>query len=204
MAYSGWFEIMFAYVEITFDIHSGALMGTHTVRTSFAEIEDLGYRKGDLLYKTRAGFQWVDSTTGAFSSSRPAKPIQLGWVAGFSGSGDGRGNQHIPSLMVAVQDSQKVHMPADTVLSNAWEFVADFILRNGLIFRRVDPTTMTQVSQLLTAFDIRADRDNASGSADGISSNFYAIKTPLEMPRPNDFKDSLGSWILPPPSDSTD
>jgi hypothetical protein len=203
-AYSGWFEIMFAYVDVTFQIHSGRLSGSHTVRTAFAEIGDLGYGRGDLLYKTDGGFQWVDQATGKLAPSRPPQPIRLDWVANFGGSGDGRGNQHIPALMVAVQDSQKVHMPADTVLANAWEFVADFILRNGLIFRRVDPDTMTSVAQLLSAFDIRADRDNASSGSDGISSNFYAIKTPLEMPRPNDFKDSLGNWILPPPPDSSD
>jgi hypothetical protein len=204
LAYSGWFEILFAYVDATFQIQSGPLAGSHTVRTAFAEIEDLGYGRGDLLYKTDEGFRWVDSATGKLASSRPSRPIRLEWVANYGGSGDGRGNQHIPALMVAVQDSQKVHMPADTVLANAWEFVADFILRNGLIFRRVDPNTMTSEAQLLSAFDIRADRDNASQGSDGISSNFYAIKSPLETPRPNDFKDSLGNWILPPPPDSTD
>lgn len=203
-AYSGWFALMFAYVDVTFQIHSGQLAGSHTVRTAFARVDDLGYHRGDLLYKSADGFRWVDSASGALSASRPAKPLQLPWVAGFAGSQDGRGNQHIPELMIAIQDSQKVHMPADTVLSHAWEFVADFILTNGLIFRRVDPNAMSTVAQMLGAFDIRADRDNAGSDADGISSNFYAIKTPLEMARPNDFKDSLGNWILPPPPDSTD
>ncbi len=203
-AYSGWFALMFAYVDVTFQIHSGQLAGSHTVRTAFARVDDLGYQRGDLLYKTADGFRWVDSTSGAFSASRPAQPLQLPWVAGFAGSGDGRGNQHIPELMIAIQDSQKVHMPADTVLGNAWEFVVDFILKDGLIFRRADPNAMTTAVQLLAAFDIRADRDNAGSGADGISSNFYAIKTPVEMPRPDGFKDSLGNWILPPPPDTTD
>lgn len=203
-AYSGWFALMFAYVDVTFQIHSGQLAGSHTVRTAFARVDDLGYHRGDLLYKTGDGFRWVDSATGTLSASRPPRPLQLAWVAGFAGSGDGRGNQHIPELMIAIQDSQKVHMPADVVLSHAWEFVTDFILTDGLIFRRADPNAMTSAAQLLAAFDIRADRDNAGSGADGISSNFYAIKTPLEMPRPNDFKDSLGDWILPPPPDSVD
>jgi hypothetical protein len=53
--------------------------------------------------------------------------------------------------------------------------------------------------QLLSVFDINAGRDNASSSAEGISSNFYAIRTPLGQTRPNDFKDSLGNWIQAPP-----
>lgn len=202
-AYSGWFEIMFAYVDVTFSIPSGALAGPHTVRAAFADIGDLQYRRGDLLYRTGEGFQWVDSATGNPSATRPAKPLTLGWVAGYSGSGDGRGNQHIPVLFIAIQDSQRVHMPADTILANAWEFVADFILTGGLIFRRQDPTAMTKTSELLAAFDFRADRDNASSGGDGITANFYALRTPLEKPRPSDFKDSLGNWILPP-ADSLD
>jgi hypothetical protein len=94
-------------------------------------------------------------------------------------------------------------MPADTILANAWEFVADFILTGGLIFRRHDPAAMTKPAELLAAFDFRADRDNASSGADGITSNFYALRTPIGNPRPDDFKDSLGNWILPP-SDSLD
>lgn len=202
-AYSGWFEVMFAYADVTFRVDRGALAGDHTVRVAFADVEDKGYRKGDLLYKTTDGFRWLDSATSALSASRPAVPLRLGWVAGYNGSGDGRGNQHIPTLFIAIQDSQRVHMPADTVLANSWEFIADFILAGGLIFRRMDPAAMTSVAQLLAHFDIRADRDNASPGADGISSNFYAIKTPLEKPRPNDFKDSLDNWILPPPADSS-
>jgi hypothetical protein len=198
-AYSGWFEIMFAYVDATFSISSGALEGVHTVRTAFADVEDLGYRRGDLLYRAPDGFRWVDSATGELRAARPDKPLQLGWVRDYAGSGDGRGNQHIPTLFVAVQDTQKVHMPADTVLANSWEFIVDFILRRGLIFRHVDPATMTTVAQLLSAFDINASRDNASSSGQGISSNFYAIRTPLDQPRPNGFKDSLGNWIHPPP-----
>ena len=89
------------------------------------------------------------------------------------------------------------------MLANSWEFIADFILTDGLIFRRMNPSSMATPAQLLAHFDIRADRDNASAGADGISSNFYAIKTPLEKPRPNDFKDSLDRWILPPPADTS-
>jgi hypothetical protein len=203
-AYSGWFEIMFAFADVTFPVHGGALEGTHTVRTAFADVDDKGYRKGDLLYRTDAGWRWVDSATGELRESRPEKPLQLGWVAEFDGSGDGRGNQHIPTMFVSISDSQKVHMPADTVLANAWEFIVDFNLRQGLIFRRMDPDSMTTVAQLVSHFDIRADRDNASSGSDGIGSNFYAIKTPLEAQRPNDFKDSLDNWILPPPEDSPD
>jgi hypothetical protein len=198
-AYSGWFEIMFAYVDVTFSVAAGNLEGPHTVRTSFCDVGDLGTRKGDLQYKTPEGFRWVDSATGELRSSRPSKPLRLHWVFDYDGSGDGRGNQHIPTLSVAVQDTQKVHMPADTVLANAWEFVVDFILRRGLIFRRVNPDTMSTPAQLLSVFDINAGRDNASSSAEGISSNFYAIRTPLGQTRPNDFKDSLGTWIQAPP-----
>lgn len=201
-AKSGWFEIMFAYSDITFTLPNGALSGEHKVRIAYADIDNLGYRRGDMLYFKDGIYQWVDSNTGALATSRPAKPLQLGWVANYNGSGDGRGNQHIPTLFIAVQDSQKVAMPADTVLANQWEFIADFIFENGLIFRRVDPAKMTSVAELLSAFDIRADRDNASSGSDGISCNFYAIKTPLETPRPDDFKDSLDQWIQPPPADS--
>jgi hypothetical protein len=200
-AKSGWFEIMFAYSDITFALPEGALKGEHKVRVAFADVDDLGYRRGDMLYFKDGGYVWVDSTQGAFSVTRPSKPISLPWVAQYGGSGDGRGNQHIPTLFIAVQDSQKVAMPADTVLANQWEFIADFIFENGLIFRRVDPATMTSVAQMLAAFDIRADRDNAQSGSDGISCNFYAIKTPLDMPRPDDFKDSLDQWIQPPPEE---
>lgn len=203
-AKSGWFELMFAYVDVTFPVDSGALAGSHTVRVAFADVGDKGYRKGDLLYKSADGFHWVDSSTGTPAVVRPATPLRLGWVAEYKGSGDGRGNQHIPTLFVAVEDSQKVHMPADTVLANSWEFIVDFILTDGLIFRRMDPSAMATVSQLLSHFDIRADRDNASSGSQGISSNFYAIKTPLDKPRPNDFKDSLDQWIQPPAADSLD
>lgn len=201
-AYSGWFEIMMAYTDVTFPVSGGALAGEHTVRTAFADVRDLGYRRGDLLYKTDSGWAFVDSATGAFSTSRPQTPLQLNWVRDFDGSGDGRGNQHIRTLFVAVQDSQKVHMPAGEVLSHSWEFIADFILTDALIFRRIDPVQMTSVAELLAGFDIRADTDNASGDADGLSVNFYAIKTPLDQPRPNDFKDSLGNWIQPPPPEN--
>lgn len=198
-AYSAWFEIMFAYVDVSFSIASGALAGAHTIRLSLANIGDLGYRRGDLLYKAASGFHWVDSAGGTPSSTRPGNPLQLNWIADYAGSGDGRGNQHIPTLFIAIQDSQRVHLPADTVLANAWEFVADFILTRGLIFRRKDPAAMTSPAELLAAFDIRADRDNTAPGADGLSSNFYALRTPLDRPRPNDFKDSLGNWVLPPP-----
>jgi hypothetical protein len=201
-AYSGWFEVLFAYADATFRIASGPLAGDHTVRAAFADVEDLGYKRGDLLYKTAGGFQWADSATGALSSTRPAKPLQLGWVAGYAGTGDGRGNQHIPNLFIAIEDSQKVYMPADTVLSHSWEFIADFILADGLIFRRMDPAAMTTPAQMLAHFDIRADRDNIHSGSDGIKSNFYAIKTRLSEPRPDDFKDSLDTWIKAPPSDS--
>lgn len=201
-AFSGWFEIMFAYVDATFPIAGGALAGNHTVRTVFADVADLGYRKGDLLYKDGDAFKWADSASGALTATRPAHPLQLDWVRDFDGDGDSRGNPYVPTLFVAVQDSQKVHMPADSVLANSWEFIADFLLADGLIFRRIDPAQMTNVSQLLSAFDIRADRDNARAGSDGISVNFYAIRTPLEQPRPDDFKDSLDGWIKPPPEDS--
>jgi hypothetical protein len=201
-AFSGWFEIMFAYVDATFPIAGGALAGNHTVRAVFADVADLGYRKGDLLYSADGVFKWVDSASGEPTATRPAHPLQLDWVRDFDGDGDNRGNPYIPTLFVAVQDSQKVHMPADTVIANSWEFIADFLLSDGLIFRRVDPAQMSTVSELLSAFDIRADRDNARAGSDGISVNFYAIRTPLERPRPDDFKDSLDGWIKPPPADS--
>jgi hypothetical protein len=92
-------------------------------------------------------------------------------------------------------------MPSKEVLSHSWEFIADFILTNALIFRRIDPTQMTSIAELVSGFDIRADTDNASGNSDGLSVNFYAIKTPLDQARPNDFKDSLGNWIQAPPAE---
>jgi hypothetical protein len=202
-AYSAWLEIMFAYVDIRFTLPEGALKGSHNLRIAYADIDDLGYRRGDFLYQTAEGWKWVDSVTGAFVATRPSHPVQMGAVTSYRGSSDGRGNQTIPTLFIAIQDSQKVHMPADTVLSHSWEFIVDFILNQGIIVRRVDPAKATSMAELLGAFDIRADRDNTNGNGDGLTCNFYALHTPLEKPRPNDFKDSLDHWIKPPPDDST-
>lgn len=101
---------LFAYLDATFTIPSGSgasgdAIGTHVVRFIFANDVISTAKRGDLMYKdTDNTFKWMDSTTGALSSTRPTSPITMdtnvvNWTNPY---GTDKGNQEIPVINTAI------------------------------------------------------------------------------------------------------
>lgn len=103
---------LFGYFDVSFSIPEslgahGEAVGAHTIRTVLADDAVVGAKRGDLLYKTDSGFQWMASD-GTLSSTRPDSPVTMDkkvvdWTNPF---GDGKGNQKIPVIYTQVNPDE--------------------------------------------------------------------------------------------------
>ena len=174
-SYFGYIDVVFSLTET--DGVTVELQGTHTIRTIYGDIDGTELKKGDLLYKgvNDSDFKWCTTSEGCVHTTRPGNPIQNLVVATFSGTPDQMGNQTIPAFAVQLPDAaSKIQMTESQILNNSWAFTIDFNMTNGLVFSQ-DITTLTQVQELVAAFDLSADPGNTDG---GFMATLAATKTP--------------------------
>jgi hypothetical protein len=167
-AYARAIEIYFGYIDTTFTLSevdgvAVDLVGTHTIRTVYGDIDGTDFKKGDLLYKGsgETDFKWCTPTEGCTLTTRPSTPIQYDTVVNYSGSEDGLGNQTIP-IFSADLTTEEIQLTESEVLANSWTFTIDFDMTNGVIFTQ-DITEATQIYELVHAFQLAAepgDSDN--------------------------------------------
>lgn len=177
-AYVTRIEILFGYVDTVFTVSSGTLSGAHTIRVVYSDITDLGYTKGDMLYKdTDDAFKWCDST-GCSHTTRPTSPYQNSEVVDYAGSEDGMGNQIIPSFAAHVPEADRYLLTQTELLANSWVFTIDFTMTNGIAFAE-DPTTLTTTAELVQHFDLSAEPGANVEEGLGFTVTVSAAKTPL-------------------------
>ncbi|MFH1728504.1 MAG: hypothetical protein ABIA04_08800 [Pseudomonadota bacterium] len=182
-AYVSRIEITFGYLDATFEISTGDISGAHTVRFVYGDVDALGYKKGDVLYKDSAGsFNWCDSSV-CTHSTRPSSPVQNADILAYSGTPDGMGSQVIPSFSASVTNTN-LQMTQTEVLANSWDFTIDFNMTNGLSFDQ-DPSNYLTVIEMLNGINLVAE----PGSTDeGFSASITAVKSALEEANyPKDF-----------------
>lgn len=159
-------ELLFAWVDLTFTLDSGPMAGDHVVRVAYADVVDLGYHKGDVLYKdTDGAFKWLDTAAvpSSLSTTRPESTVQISDLAAYEGTQDGKGNQHIPCFSADIAPEQQLALPRRELTSGGpWSFTVYFDLGGGIGFDRAIGD-IRNVSDLMTAFDIAAD---VGGSGD--------------------------------------
>lgn len=177
-------EIYFGYLDSDFTLSAEdgvdeALVGDHTVRTVFGDIDGTEMKKGDLLYKGPAdsSFSWCTLEAGCVFPSRPAAPLQNEGLVAYNGTEDGLGNQTIPIFSADLpSDHPTVVLTELDVLNNSLAFTIDFDMENGAGFS-ADLTAIESIAEMVDAFELAAE----PGSADeGFTATLDVEKTPVE------------------------
>ena len=175
-------ESYFAYIDTSFTLTQAdgviaELVGDHTIRTVYADINNTEYQQGDFLYKVSSGdFRWCTVTDGCVHSTRPADPLQYADVANFMGTPDGLGNQIIPTFAVQITPNSQISLTESEVLSNSWEFTIDFDMGDGVIFTQ-PLSEIGSIAELVSVVQLAAEPGNSQSS---FSADLSAVKTPLE------------------------
>lgn len=177
-------EIYFGYLDATFALEAGdginaALVGTHTVRTVFGDVDGTEMKKGDLLYQGPGddNFYWCTTDGGCVFSTRPDSPIQNADIVAYNGSGDGLGNQTIPIFSADLpEDHPTVILTESDVLDNSLAFTIDFDMENGVGFS-ADLTTVDSIAEMIDSFELTAEP--GSGDA-GFTATVEVEMTPVE------------------------
>jgi len=174
-------NILFSWVDFTFVVPVASqepqtavtvsaqtgLADTHTVRVVYADVTDLGYKRGDRLYLDPADsvFKWIDRDAqvqygqnyqAVLSTSRPANPVTEGSHM-FIGDGT-----YIPPVSIECpRDSSMLTLPKEDLQNYGWEFTITFHVKNALSFgasKYVDQTAYPQGLDLKTMMSFFSTR----------------------------------------------
>ncbi len=164
-------EIYFGYVDVTFTLAESdgvaeALVGTHQIRTYFADIDDTSYQQGDLLYRTDSSsdFMWCATVGSCTHTTRPETgTLQNSAIANYEGSEDGLGSQTIPSFAANLSSGHDSITITETQAEN-YDFAAtiDFQMTNAIGWTS-DITAFDTIDDMVGAFTLAAE----PGSTDG-------------------------------------
>jgi len=164
-------HIYFGYLDNTIEFTSSdgvatALVGKHIIRTIYADITDTEFKKGDLLYKgpNDSEFLWCTSSDGCTLSTRPSNPIQYAEVADYTNTG--QGSKNIPEFAIQLTAGHTdIKLTSTDLLDKTitWTFTVDFDITNGVQFAS-NPTTLTKVTELVSAFRLVASPQGRNGS----------------------------------------
>ncbi|MGK5086665.1 hypothetical protein WDW86_03840 [Bdellovibrionota bacterium FG-2] len=161
-ATAGNINLYFGYMDFSFSVDSGTLSGAHTIRLIMADITGTEYKRGDLLHKgaSEASFFWCTTAAGCTHTTRPTTPLTYSAVANFTNT-NGRGNMTIPAFFVNLSNATPVLLKKTELATGNWLFKVDFSITNGLVFSS-DPTSLTTVPSLISAFSIPQDPGSES------------------------------------------
>jgi hypothetical protein len=168
-------SIMFAWVDIQFSAGDSDLLppGNHIVRQVYANVPDLNYQRGDILYRSSADeeFQWIDDAPGydpadpeRFNSERPENPVQNSEIASFSGYEGGMGNQFIPTFGLEVPYEDRDTLVFDDFITHSWVFDVVFDMREAVLISWPDGVESADVYTMLKSFGLNFNLDNPAGS----------------------------------------
>lgn len=158
---------MYKYLDITFN---ETTLGSRTVRVVFTEVSSMGYKRGDLLVKNGANFEWCDS--GGCSTTRPSSPYQESSIANYSFPSEG--NKNIVPYAVTITDPIK--MTESDVIGNNWSFTLSFIQSSVVALN--SSVSITSNATLLQAFTVNLSYGD-QGKTVGPTATISATKTPI-------------------------
>jgi hypothetical protein len=172
-------ESYFGYVDTAFTLSAADgvaedLVGSHFIRTVYADIDDTDFQQGDLLYSDDGtDFFWCTIAAGCTHTTRPDSPIQYDDVVNYAGTEDGLGNQTIPTFSVDLDDDSQVTLTETDLLANSWAFTVDFDMGDGVVFSE-DLTEQDTIAEMVSLFSLAAE----PGSSDnGFSASLTAVST---------------------------
>jgi hypothetical protein len=157
-------QIYFGWVDVTFELSTvdngvnPALDNTHTIRIVMADVTDLGYTKGDVLYKDSddTAFQWCTVGAGCTLTTRPASPLQISAIASYSNTED-QGNPTIPSFYAELETGHTpVQVKQTDLTTKTLTFTWDFDMGDGVKFV-LNPTGLTTVYDLVSNVRLPAE-----------------------------------------------
>lgn len=163
-------HIFFAYADAVLTLTSedgvsGDLVGTHTIRTVFGDIDGTDFKKGDLLYKGEGdtAFVWCTSEGGCIHAERPENPIQEPVIASYD-SPERVGNQTIPSFFANLPENhEEIRITEEQAKNNSFAITIDFDMTNGVGFTS-NLSPLTRVEEMVGVFRLVAspqDQDNS-------------------------------------------
>jgi hypothetical protein len=174
-------ESYFGYIDTTFTLSEDDdvaedLVGTHIVRTVYADIDGTDYVQGDMLYSENGvDFYWCTVADGCTFDSRPSDPIQYDDIVNYAGTPDGLGNQTIPTFSIDITAASQMELTETDLTENSWEFTVDFDMGDGVVFTESLADQET-IADLVSIFHLAAE-PGQSGS--GFSATLSATATPL-------------------------
>lgn len=156
-------HIYFGWVDVTFELTAAngvpvALRDTHTVRIVMANVSDLGYTKGDVLYKDSndTEFLWCTSGAGCTHTTRPGSPLQISAIASYANTED-EGNPTIPSFYAELETGHTpIQVKQSDLTSKTLTFTWDFNMADGVKFV-LNPTGLTTVYDLVSNVRLPAE-----------------------------------------------
>ena len=173
-------ESYFGFIDVKFTLNatdgvSSDLQGTHTVRTVYADITDLGYLKGDLLYSADEGatFSWC-TASDCTQTSRPADALQVQSIADHINT-DQPGSKEVPVFTVKLTDSTLICPDA---------YCGDLAATPGSVITTGTSSPMYLTETLLTTmtFDFTVNFDSANAVGFTLASGETDLSSLTSLP----------------------
>jgi hypothetical protein len=155
--------ILFGYLDVTFPVGSTE----KTVRIAMGDVE--GMERGDIMLKVGTTFQWYDTQSGTFTSTRPTIPATISAIANFVDPV--RPNRHYYSMNISLTNILSL---TGAALANATGIssVIDFYMSDFVVLTGLANTSSISDAALMSNFTIATVATGESDSGLSASANF--------------------------------
>ncbi len=155
--------ILFGYLDVTFPVGSTE----KTVRIAMGDVE--GMERGDIMLKIGNTFQWYDTQSGTFTTTRPTTPATISAIANFVDPI--RPNRHYYSMNITLTNVLSL---TGAALANATGIssVIDFYMSNFVVLTGLANTSSISDAALMSNFTIATVATGESDSGLSASANF--------------------------------
>jgi|GEM_PF-2905707 len=169
-------EWRLGYIEIQLDFLSGeiqdALVGSHKFRIALGEVPELGYSKGDLLWKDTldALFKWCNDS-GCRNATRPADAWQYQPLIDAVLTSTGQ----TALLPLDLSSTSAVSIARDSLLSHSWSFALNLGTANSVGFTE-DPRLSATIPDLIRTIRLRSELVDTSPDDSNIKSSVLSAE----------------------------